>query len=60
MRNVNAPLAGGQLPHASSAASARDVVKYGLEQWTVLAENDEVRVLRALDDLDCVLVELKR
>ena len=46
MTNVNAPLAGGQFPLASSAASARDVMKYGLEQWTVLAENDQVRVLR--------------
>ena len=117
MRNVNGPLMGEQPPPASSTAPARDVMKYGLDQWTVLAENDQVRVLRfapkkgaatpihshpatvvyvvkggwvriitpdgsaqdreyrsgtafvraaethsdeALDDLDCVLVELKR
>jgi quercetin dioxygenase-like cupin family protein len=46
MRNVSAPLAGEQPPLAASATSARDVMKYGLEQWTVLAENDQVRVLR--------------
>jgi len=46
MRDLNAPLAGERLPLASSAASERDVMKHGLEQWTVLAENDQVRVLR--------------
>ncbi len=40
------PLAAGLLGLMGSAASAQDVMKYGLRHWTVLAESPEVRVLR--------------
>jgi quercetin dioxygenase-like cupin family protein len=46
MRTVVAPLVAGLLVPLSPPASAQDVMKYGLSHWTVLAENDEARVLR--------------
>jgi len=45
MKKLIVPLASGLLLF-SSLVSAQDVMKYGLKQWTVLAENADVRVLR--------------
>lgn len=46
VRKIIAPLAGGLLLLLSSLVFAQDVMKYALKHWTVLAENDDVRVLR--------------
>jgi len=46
MKKLIALLAGGLLLLLSSLVPAQDVMKYDLKQWTVMAENDEARVLK--------------
>ena len=46
MRTDTAPLVAGPVVAPSPSASVQDVMKYGLSHWTVLAENDQARVLR--------------
>ena len=46
MRNVTTGLTGVRRLAAATVSPPQDVMRYGLEQWTVLAENDQVRVLR--------------
>jgi quercetin dioxygenase-like cupin family protein len=45
MKKLVASLAAGLLVAAGSAASAQDVMKYGLDHWKALDENEQVRVL---------------
>lgn len=46
MKKLMVPLASGLLLLFSSPVFPQDVMQLGLKHWTVLAENDQVRVLR--------------
>ena len=46
MKKLIVPLAGGLFLLFSSLVSAQDVMSYGLKHWTVVVQNDDVRVLR--------------
>jgi hypothetical protein len=43
MNKLVASLAAGLLVAAASAASAKDVMKYELDHWKALDENEQVR-----------------
>ena len=46
MRTDTSPLVAGPRVAPSPPAAAQDVMKHGLSHWTVLAENEQARVLR--------------